>query len=85
MSSNPPVGGGEDDTTRPEPGTYVIYNRVLSVNGEKLAMTFNGDQQPITVTKLDSWSTKQRVSMSGLFAHLPSLMLTTLIGIVVGA
>jgi hypothetical protein len=84
MSSNPPIGGGGDSNARPEPGTYVIFSRVLSVNGEKLAMTFNGDKQPITVTKLDSWSTKQRVSTSGLVVDLPLLMLTIRLGIVVG-
>jgi hypothetical protein len=84
MSSNPPVGSGGDGDARPEPGTYVIYNRVLSVNGEKLAMTFNGDQQSITVTKLDSWNTKQRVSTSGLVTHLSELIFTTPLDVVVG-
>lgn len=39
--------------TRPEPGTYIIYNRVLSPTGEKLAITFNpayGGPKTATIT-----------------------------------
>ncbi|KAF8638213.1 hypothetical protein AX16_010559 [Volvariella volvacea WC 439] len=34
----------------PSPGIYVIVNRVLSPYGEQLAITFNGVNQPLTVT-----------------------------------
>ncbi|KAK6514437.1 hypothetical protein TWF506_008830 [Arthrobotrys conoides] len=34
------------------PGDYVIYNRVLSCSGQKLAVTFNGKDKPATVTPL---------------------------------
>ncbi|KAG8736431.1 hypothetical protein FRC12_017610 [Ceratobasidium sp. 428] len=46
-------------STQPEPGVYCIYNRVLSESGHQLAMTYNGDNQPITVTPLDSMNTAQ--------------------------
>ncbi|KAF9554207.1 hypothetical protein CPC08DRAFT_766895 [Agrocybe pediades] len=36
--------------SRPSPGSYVIYNRVLSPNGEKLAITFNGQNNTLIVT-----------------------------------
>jgi hypothetical protein len=35
--------------SKPEPGNYVIYNRVLSPTGEKLALSFNGENQTVTV------------------------------------
>ncbi|KAG8942422.1 hypothetical protein FRC00_011869, partial [Tulasnella sp. 408] len=38
-----------------EDGTYHIINRVESPNGERLCITFNGENQPPTVTaKSDS-------------------------------
>lgn len=46
--------------SRPTPGTYYIINKVLSADGDKLAITFNGEQNHATVTPL-SGSTKQRV------------------------
>ncbi|KAG8771440.1 hypothetical protein FRC12_003610 [Ceratobasidium sp. 428] len=39
-------------SSQPEPGLYHIYSRVLSKDGDKLAMTSHGDNQPITVTPL---------------------------------
>ncbi|OAX33577.1 hypothetical protein K503DRAFT_700206 [Rhizopogon vinicolor AM-OR11-026] len=35
---------------RPAPGVYVIVNRVLSPNDKRLAITFNGPDQPATAT-----------------------------------
>jgi hypothetical protein len=35
---------------RPSPGVYVIVNRVLSPNDERLAITFNGPDRPATMT-----------------------------------
>ncbi|OAX40927.1 hypothetical protein K503DRAFT_768162 [Rhizopogon vinicolor AM-OR11-026] len=35
---------------RPAPGVYAIVNRVLSPNDERLAITFNGSDQPATAT-----------------------------------
>lgn len=61
--------------SRPQPGTYVIYNRVASATGELLAMTFNGDQQPISVTPLDSLNPRQHVSICGE-KSLPPLSVT---------
>ncbi|KAJ7054392.1 hypothetical protein C8F01DRAFT_1235197 [Mycena amicta] len=46
--------------SRPADGVYFIYNRALSPQGEKLAMVFNGNQQPITVTPLNTSATNQR-------------------------
>ena len=49
--------------SRPEPGTYVIVNRVLSPEGDKLAITFNGEGNALTVDpSAESASTSQRVS-----------------------
>ncbi|KAG9224206.1 hypothetical protein CCMSSC00406_0004705 [Pleurotus cornucopiae] len=36
----------------PNPGTYYIVNRVLSPAGQKLALTFNGERNTVTVTPL---------------------------------
>ncbi|KAG8725803.1 hypothetical protein FRC11_001451 [Ceratobasidium sp. 423] len=41
-------------------GIYVIYSRVLNAQGQRLALTFNGDQKPITVTPVELRNTKQR-------------------------
>ncbi|KAG9119626.1 hypothetical protein FRC07_005280 [Ceratobasidium sp. 392] len=46
-------------STPPGPGTYQIYSRVLSPSGEQLALTFNGSEQPITVTALESYNPAQ--------------------------
>ncbi len=35
--------------SRPSAGNYIIYNRVLSPSGQKLAITFHGDGQFATV------------------------------------
>ncbi|GAB1522841.1 hypothetical protein RhiTH_005966 [Rhizoctonia solani] len=43
----------------PQNGTYIIYNRVQSPQGQQLALTFNGDRQDITGTPLDVNNTKQ--------------------------
>ncbi|KAJ2919756.1 hypothetical protein MD484_g655, partial [Candolleomyces efflorescens] len=42
------------------PGTYYIWSRVENAKGQRLAMTFNGNKQPITVTPLDTSNSKQR-------------------------
>ena len=49
--------------SQPKPGTFIIYNRVLNSKGQRLALTFNGNKQSITVTPLDVSNIKQRVSM----------------------
>ncbi|KAG1790827.1 uncharacterized protein HD556DRAFT_1445847 [Suillus plorans] len=42
-------------TKPPAPGTYVIVNKALSPNNERLAITYNGLDQPLTVNiKTDS-------------------------------
>ncbi|CAE6434236.1 unnamed protein product [Rhizoctonia solani] len=41
-------------------GTYLIYNRVQNAQGQRLAITFNGDQKPVTVTPVGLRNTKQR-------------------------
>ncbi|KAK6360948.1 hypothetical protein TWF730_007063 [Orbilia blumenaviensis] len=38
--------------TRPAPGDYIIYNRVLSCSGQKLAITYCNKGGPVTVTPL---------------------------------
>ncbi|CAE6406292.1 unnamed protein product [Rhizoctonia solani] len=43
-----------------DPGVYIIYNCVLSSNGEQLAITFKGQDKSITVTPLDSSSSNQQ-------------------------
>ncbi|KAF8754792.1 hypothetical protein RHS01_05845 [Rhizoctonia solani] len=45
----------------PQNGTYIIYNRVQSPQGQQLALTFNGDRQDITGTPLDASNTKQHL------------------------
>ncbi|QRV78535.1 hypothetical protein RhiJN_06550 [Ceratobasidium sp. AG-Ba] len=45
--------------SRIEPGKYIIYNRVQDEYGQRLALTFNGDKQVVTVTKLEPNDTKQ--------------------------
>lgn len=45
----------------PNPGTYYIVNRVLSPAGQKLALTFNGERNTVTVTPLVK-ATTQAVS-----------------------
>ncbi|KAH7335381.1 hypothetical protein B0J17DRAFT_669920 [Rhizoctonia solani] len=50
----------EDYPFQLDPGVYTIYNRVLSPDGQRLAMTFNGKDEPITVTPLDTSASRQR-------------------------
>ena len=40
--------------SRPSAGNYIIYNRVLSPTGEKLAITFHGENQFVTVEPVTS-------------------------------
>ena len=47
--------------SRPAPGTYVIVNKVCSPYGDKLAITFNGEGNALTVTPSAN-SSSQRVS-----------------------
>ncbi|KAG8776774.1 hypothetical protein FRC12_000701 [Ceratobasidium sp. 428] len=47
----------------PEPGTYWIYSCVRNEMDQKLAMTFNGEAKPITVTPLEVSNSAQRVSI----------------------
>ncbi|KZP02658.1 hypothetical protein FIBSPDRAFT_969741 [Athelia psychrophila] len=46
-------------------GTYVIYNRVLSPLGEKLAITFNGSNQGATVKALANGDASQQWIIGG--------------------
>ncbi|THH31743.1 hypothetical protein EUX98_g2419 [Antrodiella citrinella] len=39
--------------SRPAPGRYVIYNRVLSPSGQKLAMSYKNGDSGATVTALN--------------------------------
>lgn len=45
-------------------GTYIIYNRVLSPAGEKLAISFNGNNQLATVKPLVDGDASQKVCSS---------------------
>ncbi|KAF9795706.1 hypothetical protein IEO21_11077 [Rhodonia placenta] len=45
--------------SRPSAGTYIIYNRVLSPTGEKLAFTFTGQNKTQTVTPLSNNETQK--------------------------
>ncbi|KAG8716926.1 hypothetical protein FRC09_014989 [Ceratobasidium sp. 395] len=44
----------------PEPGTYWIYSCVRNEMDKKLAMTFNSEGKPVTVTPLDVSDSSQR-------------------------
>ena len=46
--------------SKPAPGNYIIYNRVLGHTGQKLAITFTGQDKPATVTPL-SYTNEQVV------------------------
>jgi len=48
--------------SRPAEGNYVIYNRVLNASGDKLAITFNGPDNTLTVTRKSN-STNQIVCL----------------------
>ncbi|PPQ68409.1 hypothetical protein CVT26_006081 [Gymnopilus dilepis] len=47
------------EMSRPAPGCYAIYNRVLSPTGEKLAITYNGKGNTLTVTPFRNNSDSQ--------------------------
>ncbi|CAE6401441.1 unnamed protein product [Rhizoctonia solani] len=49
----------EESMFQLDAGVYIIYNRVLSPTGQRLAMTFNGTGEPITVAPLDTSSANQ--------------------------
>ena len=59
----------------PANGNYVIYNRALSLAGEKMAVTLGNDvQKPLTVQKLGSGGTQTvcrppSLLRSCLFSH----------------
>jgi len=55
--------------SKPAPGNYIIYNRVLGHTGQKLAITFTGQDKPATVTPL-SYTNEQIVSPVSLNALL---------------
>lgn len=40
-------------------GAYVIYNRVLDSSGKKLAMTYNGNSELVTVKALSGGTDQQ--------------------------
>lgn len=61
----------------PANGTYVIYNRVLSPTGDKLALSYNGENQYVTaeplklaqnqlVSLFDDW-----ISLDDIIIHFP--------------
>ena len=47
--------------SRPAPGNYIIYSRILSSSGRKLAMTFKGENQFATVEDFADQENKQIV------------------------
>jgi CCL2 lectin-like len=49
--------------SKPAAGNYVIYNRVLSPTGDKLAITFNGQNANATVQPL-SYNASQKVRLT---------------------
>jgi hypothetical protein len=57
------------------PGTYHIINTVLDPSGNKLAVTFNGGTNPITVTPLTN-ATTQQVSITIQLSICVLIMLT---------
>lgn len=65
----------------PSPGTYYIVNRVLSPDGRKLALTFNGERNTVTVTALKKapkqavgyWSLLAFTMISCLITHLAQI------------
>ncbi|CAE6532253.1 unnamed protein product [Rhizoctonia solani] len=50
----------------PISGTYFIYNRVQNPGGQRLALTFNGDHESITVTPVQADKRTQQKSDSGI-------------------
>jgi hypothetical protein len=59
--------------SKPSAGDYVIYNRVLSPTGEKLALSFNGQNQTVTVKPLDKGD-GQIVSISSASILYPLIL-----------
>jgi len=63
--------------SRPEPGTYVIYNRVLSPAGEKLAVTFKDGSKPnegiAILTPLKSGDDKQKWTIANFNTKTQSI------------
>ena len=47
--------------SRPSAGNYVIYSRRLSPSGQKLVMTFNGENQYATLEPFTSQNNNQVV------------------------
>ena len=57
--------------SRPSAGNYIIYNRVLSQTGQKLAITYHGDNQYPTVEPFGN----NRNQVVRITSHLLSLHL----------
>jgi len=55
---------------RPSEGTYAIVNQVLSPKGEKLAVTFNGGGNAVTLTPYCESSNTQHVCLPFVFIVL---------------
>jgi len=45
--------------SKPPAGLYIIYNRVLSPTGEKLAITYNGERNAVTVSPFSDLSVQR--------------------------
>ena len=50
--------------SRPSAGNYQIYNRVLSPTGEKLAITFHGENEFATVEPFEDDDTFNKIVRS---------------------
>lgn len=55
--------------SRPAPGSYIIYNRALSPSGEKLAITFVGQGNTLTVTPKTNSTTQIVRCVSSVFSN----------------